>query len=61
MAEVGDAEQETDGIQDVAFTRPAEGFQYLYRHRKAKLSTYPFKPVMALNWWSNPLISVLCP
>ena len=58
VAQVGDTEEEADGIQNVAFSWPARDN---YRSEIFNISTYPFRPVMALNWWSNPLISVLCP
>ena len=51
MAQVGDTEEETDGVQDITFSRPNNKHHDQTTAIFKDISDiYPFRPVIALNW-----------
>ena len=51
MAQVGDAQEEADRIQDVTLARPEEISELVnINYELGFFKTHPFNPVIALNW-----------
>ena len=51
VAQVGDTEEETDGVQDITFSRPNNKHHDQTTAIFKDISDiYPFRPVIALNW-----------